>query len=56
MLQIGLRVILTMTNYYSEFGGVQFYVDATLGSSYAPETFYYASASLAAYQNWVRPF
>ena len=53
-LQIGLRVILTMTNMYLEFGGIRWYVDNTLGTAAAAESFYTDPAPIAAYQTWVR--
>ena len=54
LVQIGLRVILTMTNFYGEYGGISFYVDSTLGSGYQSDVFYYESLPLAAYRKWVR--
>ena len=53
--QIGLRVILTMTNFYLEFGGIRWYVDHTVGTAAPPEYFYTMPGPIAAYQTWVRP-
>jgi hypothetical protein len=52
-MQIGLRVILTMTNMYLEFGGIRWYVDNTLSTGDATELFYTDPAPIAAYQTWV---
>lgn len=54
--QIGLRVILTMTNFYLEFGGIRWYVDNTVanGTAAKQELFYTVPGPIAAYKNWVR--
>ena len=52
--QIGLRVILTMTNFYLEFGGIRWYVDNTVSTSAPQEYFYNTTGPIAAYQTWVR--
>ena len=52
--QIGLRVILTMTNFYLEFGGIRWYVDNTISTAAPQEAFYVGPGPIAAYQTWVR--
>lgn len=53
-LQSGIRIIITLTNFWPEFGGIGWYVDNALGVGKAPELFYTNGLVIAAYQKWVR--
>ena len=54
LLQTGIRLITTLTNFWPEFGGIGWYVDTILGDGNAPELFYSNPRVIAAYQTWVR--
>ena len=54
LAQAGIRTILTLTNFWPEFGGIGWYVDNTIGAGQPQELFYTDAAAIAAYQTWVR--
>ena len=54
MPQADIRVTITMTNHWPEYGGKAWYVNNILGLGLDPELFYTDSRVIAAYQNWVR--
>ena len=53
LLQTGIRLITTLTNFWPEFGGMGWYVDSILGAGNAPELFYSDPRVIAAFQTWV---
>ena len=53
-LQAGIRVTLTMTNHWPEYGGFAWYTRQVLGGGAAPELFYSNGRVVGAFQNWVR--
>ena len=52
--QAGIRIIITFTNYWPEYGGMQWYVDNIVGPGKPQELFYTDIRVIAAYQKWVR--
>lgn len=53
-LQAGIRVTISLTNYWPEFGGIGWYVNNIVGRGNAQELFYTNPRVIAAYQTWVR--
>ena len=53
-MQAGIRIIITLTNHWPEFGGIGWYVDNTIAPGRAHELFYTDGRAIAAYQTWVR--
>lgn len=54
LAKAGIRVIITLTNYWPEFGGVDWYVSNLVGPSQPRELFYTDATVIAAYQAWLR--
>lgn len=54
LLQAGIRITLTMTNHWPEYGGFAWYTKEVLGSKAAPELFYSNGRVIEAFQTWVR--
>jgi len=54
-VQAGIRVIITLTNYWPEYGGINWYVGTILGQGKPQELFYTNPTVIKAYQKWVRP-
>ncbi|KAG7449553.1 mannanase [Guyanagaster necrorhizus] len=52
----GLRLIVALTNNWSDYGGMDVYVDQIVGSGSAHDLFYTNSAVISAYKNYVNTF
>ncbi|KAH7912404.1 glycoside hydrolase family 5 protein [Hygrophoropsis aurantiaca] len=52
----GLRLIVTLTNNWSDYGGMDVYVDQLIGSGEAHDLFYTNSACISAYKNYIKAF
>lgn len=52
--QAGIRLTITLTNFWPEYGGIAWYVDNIVGRGRAKELFYSDARVIAAYQTWVR--
>jgi endo-1,4-beta-mannosidase len=53
-VQIGIRLIPVLVNFWDDFGGVQFYVNSALGAGKAPENFYTHLGIRNYFKQWVR--
>ena len=53
-MQAGIRITLTLTNFWPEFGGIGWYVNNTIGAGQPQELFYTDTRPITAYQTWVR--
>ena len=53
-LQAGIRIIITLTNHWPEYGGMAWYVNNTIAVGQPFELFYTDGRVIAAYQAWVR--
>lgn len=53
-MQIGIRLIPVLVNWWEDFGGVQFYVDSAVGAGRAPENFYTHLGIRNYFKKWVR--
>ena len=53
--QAGIRITISLTNYWPEFGGIGWYVRNIVGNTGQPqELFYTDTRVIAAYRTWVR--
>mmetsp|Transcript_2656 Transcript_2656/g.7895 ORF Transcript_2656/g.7895 Transcript_2656/m.7895 type:complete len:654 (-) Transcript_2656:3455-5416(-) len=52
--KVGIRLIPTLTNFWSQFGGIQIYVDQLIGKGQPPELFYNNSKTRSAFRTWMR--
>jgi len=52
----GLRLIVTLTNNWSDYGGMDVYVNQLLGNGSPHDWFYTNSTVIAAYKNYVKTF
>lgn len=53
-MQIGIRLLPVLVNFWADFGGVQFYVNAALGPGKPPENFYTHLGIRNYFKRWVR--
>lgn len=53
-VQIGIRLLPVLVNFWEDFGGVQFYVNAALGPGQQLENFYTHLGIRNYYKRWVR--
>lgn len=54
LAKAGIRITLTMTNHWPEYGGFGWYTKEVLGSNAAPELFYSNGRVIGAFQAWLR--
>ncbi|KAJ3795298.1 glycoside hydrolase [Lentinula aff. detonsa] len=52
----GIRLIVTLTNNWSDYGGMDVYVDQLLGQGQPHDYFYTNATVIAAYKNYVKTF
>ncbi|KAH7925543.1 glycoside hydrolase family 5 protein [Leucogyrophana mollusca] len=52
----GLRLIVTLTNNWSDYGGMDVYVNQLVGSGQPHDLFYTNSACISAYKNYIKAF
>lgn len=50
----GIRITLTMTNHWPEYGGYAWYTNQVLGGGHAPELFYSSGRVIGAFQKWLK--
>jgi hypothetical protein len=53
-VQVGIRLLPVLVNFWEDFGGVQFYVNAALGPGQQPENFYTHLGIRNYFKRWVR--
>jgi hypothetical protein len=56
VVQIGIRLLPVLVNFWEDFGGIQFYVNAALGPGKPPESFYTHLGIRNYFKRWVRGF
>lgn len=54
-MQVGIRLLVVLTNFWPQFGGAPFYVNNTVGRGADVEKFYTDPRPRAAFKLWVRP-
>ena len=55
-MQAGIRITITLTNFWPEYGGIAWYVNTILGYGKPKELFYTDTKVISAYQTWVSDF